>query len=38
MVCQLNEPRRNAPHEEVARVNARMRQIVVQRLERLGVW
>lgn len=38
MVCQLKEPRRNAPHEEIARVNARMRQIVVQRLERLGVW
>lgn len=38
MVCQLKEPRRNAPLEEIARVNARMRQIVVQRLERLGVW
>ncbi|MFZ5680748.1 MAG: hypothetical protein EKK35_06335 [Bradyrhizobiaceae bacterium] len=38
MVCQLKEPSRTAPREELARVNARMRQIVLQRLERIGVW
>ena len=38
MVCQLNESRLNAPREELARVNDRMRQIVLRRLERIGVW
>lgn len=38
MVCQLKEPRLNAPPEEIARVNGRMRQIALRRLERLGVW
>lgn len=38
MVCQLKEPSRTAPPEELARVNARMREIVLQRLERIGVW
>ena len=38
MVCQLKEPSRTAPREELARVNARMREIVLQRLERIGVW
>ncbi len=38
MVCQLKEPQLNAPPEEIADVNARMRQIALRRLERLGVW
>lgn len=38
MVCQLKDARLNAPREELARVNARMRQIVLLRLERIGVW
>lgn len=38
MVCQLKELSRAAPREELDRVNARMRQIVLQRLERIGVW
>ena len=38
MVCQLKEPSRTAPPEELARVNARMREIGLQRLERIGVW
>jgi hypothetical protein len=38
MVCQLPVPRLNAPPDEIARVNARMRQIVMRRLERFGVW
>lgn len=38
MVCQLKDARLNAPREELARVNDRMRQIVLRRLERIGVW
>ncbi len=38
MVCQLKEPQLIAPPEEIADVNARMRQIALRRLERLGVW
>lgn len=38
MVCQLAEPRLNAPPEEIADVNARMRLGVARRLERFGVW
>lgn len=38
MVCQLGEPRRDAPAEELARANARLREIAVRRLERFGVW
>jgi hypothetical protein len=39
MMCQLREePRRlNAPLEEIARANARMRQFVERRLERFGI-
>lgn len=38
MICQLSEPSRSAPRGEVELVNARMRQIVLQRLEQFGVW
>jgi len=37
MVCQLDEPRLNAPPEEIARVNMRMRQLAERRLERIGI-
>lgn len=38
MMCQLREPRRlNAPPEEIAHANARMRQLVERRLERFGI-
>jgi hypothetical protein len=38
MVCQLKAPSRRAPLEEIARANARMRQVVERRLEQLGIW
>ena len=38
MICQLKEPSRTAPRGDVAAVNARMRQIVLRRLEQLGIW
>jgi hypothetical protein len=38
MVCQLKEPRLNAPPEEIARVNAAVRKIAERDLERFGVW
>ncbi len=38
MVCQLKEPRLNAPPAEIARVNARMRQVAELRLEKMGIW
>ncbi|MGL5164704.1 MAG: hypothetical protein ACRC9K_02310 [Afipia sp.] len=38
MVCQLKEPRLNAPPENIARVNARMRQVVERQLEKMGIW
>ena len=38
MICQLKEPSRTAPRAEVEAVNARMRQVVLLRLERIGVW
>lgn len=38
MVCQLKELRLDAPPEEIARVNARMRQLAERDLERFGVW
>ena len=38
MVCQLKEPRLNAPPEVLARINAGMRKIVERDLERFGVW
>lgn len=38
MVCQLEAPRLCAPPEEIARINARMRQVVAQRLEQWGVY
>jgi len=38
MVCQLKEPRLNAPPEALARINAGMRQLVERDLERFGVW
>jgi hypothetical protein len=38
MICQLREPSRTAPRADVADINARMRQIALRRLERLGVW
>ncbi len=38
MLCQLGEPRFYAPVEEIARVNTRLREIAVRRLERFGVW
>jgi hypothetical protein len=37
MICQLREPRLNAPPEEIARVNMRMRQLAERRLERIGI-
>lgn len=38
MICQLEAPSRTAPRDDVAAINARMRQIVLQRLERHGIW
>lgn len=38
MVCQLKEPRLNAPSEDIARVNALMRQVVERQLEKMGIW
>lgn len=38
MICQLKEPSRTAPRADVETANARMRQIVMQRLERQGIW
>lgn len=38
MVCQLKEPRLNAPPEDIARVNARMRQVAERQLEKMGIW
>ena len=38
MICQLREPSRTAPRADVEAINARMRQIVLRRLERQGVW
>lgn len=37
MMCQLKERRHDASPEEIARANARMRQLAEQRLERLGI-
>lgn len=39
MICQLHGlPRLDAPLEEIAHANARMRQVVERQLERFGVW
>ncbi len=38
MICQLEAPSRTAPRGDVAAIHARMRQIVLQRLERHGIW
>lgn len=38
MICQLKEPSRTAPREDIAAIHARMRQIVLRRLERQGIW
>lgn len=38
MICQLKEPSRTAPRADVESVNARMREVVLLRLERIGVW
>lgn len=38
MVCQLREPRLNAPSGDIARVNALMRQVVERQLEKMGIW
>lgn len=38
MVCQLTEPRLNAPLADLADVNARMRQVVERQLEKMGIW
>ncbi|MES2752632.1 MAG: hypothetical protein V4661_14785 [Pseudomonadota bacterium] len=38
MICQLREPRLNAPRDDVARINAGMRQRVLRDLERFGIW
>ena len=38
MICQLAEPSRTPSRADVETANARMRQIVLQRLERLGIW
>ncbi len=38
MICQLEVPSRTPRPEDVAAINARMRQIVRQQLERCGIW
>lgn len=38
MVCQLKEPSRTAPRDLLDDVNARMRRIVEQRLDRFGIY
>lgn len=38
MICQLRAPSRTAPRADIEAIHARMRAIVLDRLEQNGVW